>query len=179
MWIEIRSADFGGGAPNSTYGVLKSLNVHRNSTSSSTRLTGRSERQGDVPHLLPDAGAVDGGGLVQLVGMFCIPAISMRNANGQVRQTATTASGQEGVVADQPERPRRRATCRFVDQHVVEQAVVPLEHEAPRDDAGVDGQRVRHEEQGAQQRPRPRKRRCSTTAADIPNVQDSPTTSTV
>ena len=51
--------------PNSTYGVLKSLNVHRNSTSTSTRLTGRSE--GSVMwRNCRRAGAVDRGGLVEV-----------------------------------------------------------------------------------------------------------------
>ena len=37
------SAVCGAALPNSTYGVVKSLNVHRNSTRTSTWLTGRND----------------------------------------------------------------------------------------------------------------------------------------
>ena len=66
MWIEMRSAASGADLPNSTNGVLKSLNVHRNSTSTSTWLTGRSDGRVMRADLLPQPGAVDRGGLVQL-----------------------------------------------------------------------------------------------------------------
>ena len=92
MWTEIRSAASGAALPNSTYGVLKSLNVHRNSTRTSTWLTGRSE--GSVMRRIcwsmpaPSIAAASYSSL----GMFCRPAITMRKANGQPFHTDTTSS---------------------------------------------------------------------------------------
>src|ERR1700742_4131281 len=95
MWIEMTSAGFGADDPNSTNGVVKSLNVHRNSTSTSTWLTGRSD--GMVIFLIccqtpaPSIAAAS----YSSRGMFCRPAISARNANGQDFQTETITSDQK------------------------------------------------------------------------------------
>src|SRR5882757_6904538 len=92
MWIEIRSAASGADLPNSTYGVLKSLNVHRNSTSTSTWLTGRSDGSVilriccQMPAPSMDAASYSSRGL------FWRAAISIRNANGQDFQSETTTS---------------------------------------------------------------------------------------
>src|ERR1700742_4180828 len=92
MWMEIRSPAGGADLPNSTYGVLKSLNVHRNSTSTSTWLTGRSD--GSVIRRIcchmpaPSIAAASYSSL----GMFCSPAVRHRKANGHDRHTDTVTS---------------------------------------------------------------------------------------
>src|SRR5689334_22792701 len=88
MCSESRSAAGGGAAPKRTYGVLKSLNVHRNVTSKSTTLTGRSEgsvmerncRHLDAPSMLAASYISD--------EMVCRPASKKRKAKGQLRQIA-------------------------------------------------------------------------------------------
>src|ERR1700743_2170258 len=56
---------------------------------------------------------------------------------------------EEAVVSEEPE-GRRAGDAELVVQHVVDQAVVVLEHERPGDDRGVRGKRVRREEDRAQ-----------------------------
>src|SRR6478609_12012488 len=95
MWMEIRSAACGADLPNSTNGVLKSLNVHRKSTSTSTRLTGRSEgrviRRICCQTPAPSSAAAS----YSSRGMFCRPAVRVRKANGQDFQTETVSSAQK------------------------------------------------------------------------------------
>src|SRR5579875_2367574 len=95
MWMEITSAGLGAEEPNSTNGVVKSLNVHRNSTSTSTWLTGRSDRmvifliccQIPAPSMA-EASYRSG-------AMPCSPAITHRNANGQLRQIEMMTSAKK------------------------------------------------------------------------------------
>ena len=92
MWIEMRSADFGGVAPNRTNGVLKSLNVHRNSISSSTTLTGFREASvmwrtwpfallcitaglQNVPTEMYEAAAIDGAGFWRRLTAVTLPSL--------------------------------------------------------------------------------------------------------
>jgi hypothetical protein len=56
---------------------------------------------------------------------------------------------EERVVTNEP-KWRAAQNVQVVDEHMVHQAVVPLQHEAPGNDPGVDRQRVRHQEQCAQ-----------------------------
>src|SRR3569833_4228108 len=94
MWMELRSASLGAEPPKRTNGVLKSLNVHRNSTRNSTWLTGRSigrvterrRRQKPAPSLAAAS--------YRSVGACCSPAIRHRNAHGHDFQTDTISSAQ-------------------------------------------------------------------------------------
>src|SRR5215475_5786325 len=92
MWIEMTSAAGGAEAPNSTNGVLKSLNVHKNSTSTTTWLMLRSD--GIVMSLIcrqmPAPSIADAS--YSSWGMPCSPAMTQSNANGQLRPTETTTS---------------------------------------------------------------------------------------
>src|SRR5579875_956937 len=93
-----RSAALGGALPNRTYGVLKSLNVQRNMTSTSTRLAPRTEgrvidrnwRQG----LAPSTTAAS----YSSPGMFCSAASSIRKAKGNQRHTAVATIAQKDLL---------------------------------------------------------------------------------
>ena len=124
----------GGVAPNSTNGVLKSLNVHRNSISSSTMFTGRSDARVMWRTCCQCRRRRRPRPRTPRRGMFCIPAISIRNANGQDRQMATIDHRRRRRCCRSARTSASSGTCRFVMQDVVDQAVVPLEHEAPGDD---------------------------------------------
>ncbi len=151
MWIEIRSAACGADLPNSTYGVLKSLNVHRNSTRTSTWLTGRSIGSVIVRHLPPERRRRRSRPpRTAPAGSSAGPRSGTSNANGQVRQTETTTSVMK-LLPPISQNGRWSNRCSWSYQHVVDQAGVALEQERPGDHRGVDGQRVRDEEQRAQQ----------------------------
>src|SRR5258705_1072655 len=86
MCTEMTSAGLGADAPNSTNGVVKSLNVQRNSTRIRTWLTER--RDGIVIRRIccqiPAPSIAEAS--YRSRGMPCSPAITHRNANGQLRQ---------------------------------------------------------------------------------------------
>src|SRR5450755_467623 len=98
MCSESKSAEGGGACPKRTNGVLKSLKVHRNVTSSNTTLTGLSDgsvmarncRHLDAPSRLAASYISD--------GMLCRPANKKRNANGQLRQVAVMTMLQKAFV---------------------------------------------------------------------------------
>src|ERR1035437_2267821 len=141
MWIEIKSACAGVVSPNKMYGVVKSLKVHRNSTSTSTRLTGASigsvTRRSCVTIPAPSSAAAS----YRSAGMLCIPAVIIRNANGQVRQMTTS------VIVTKLFPPLGQK--QLVDQHVVDDTGVALRHEVPGNDRGEDRQGKRYEKDRA------------------------------
>src|ERR1700744_5414095 len=109
-------------------------------------------RHGDLPDLLPDAGPVDGRGLVQ-VGRDALQS----GHHAQERERPVTPDRdddqrEEAVVPDQPER-RLAGDAQRVVQQLVHQAVVVLEHERPDNDRGVDRQRERGQEDRAEHGP--------------------------
>src|SRR3954469_4166053 len=99
MWKLSRSAAGGCAVePNSTNGVLKSLNVHRNITSTSVTLTGRTIGSVIERHwrngLAPSTEAAS----YTSFGTDCRPAMSIRNAKGQVFQIATTTTATKALL---------------------------------------------------------------------------------
>src|SRR5690348_12838235 len=87
----------------------------------------------DVADLLPGAGPVDGRGVVHLVG-----DVLHAGHQHEERERPGTPDGHhrhrhERVVAHEPER-RVVQDVQVLLQHVVQQPVVPLQDEAPRDD---------------------------------------------
>src|SRR5689334_4063167 len=93
MWKLSRSAAGGWAVePNSTNGVLKSLNVQRNITSTSVTLTGRTIGRVIERHCRKGFAPSTEAASYTSFGTDCRPAMSMRNANGQVFQIATTTT---------------------------------------------------------------------------------------
>src|SRR3954454_24709137 len=98
MWIEMMSADFGAVGPNSTNGVLKSLNVQGKSIRINTTLTGwsmasvmcRACRHTPAPSTAEAS--------YSSVGIDCMPAVNIKNAKGQDLQIATTTIAQNALL---------------------------------------------------------------------------------
>ncbi len=91
----MRLAASGADLPNSTNGVLKSLNVHRNRTSTRTWLTGRSEGSVILRICCQTPAPSRAAASYSSLGMFCRPAMMIRKANGQPFQTETTSSAKK------------------------------------------------------------------------------------
>lgn len=94
--------------------------------------------------------AVHGGGLVELLGDVLEPGHHDQEGERPALPHRDGQQREEAVVADEPE-GMPVGESELVVEYVVDQAVVPLEHERPGDHCRVDGQRVRHQEQGPQE----------------------------
>src|SRR5512133_10816 len=177
MCSESRSAACGGAGTNSTYGVLNSLNVHRKRIRISTPVTGANSGSVIDLHCRHGPAPSTAAASYSSLGMLCIPANVIKNANGHNRHTVVITMLQNALLpSSQNGRPcvRCRSSTNNVFNAPLSRSSMKL-HPITATYTGI----AYGTKNSVRNHRCPRNSELTINAPNIPNAHANPTTNTV